>query len=130
MKKNAKILIILAALLAVIIAAALILPNVFSADTQDGQKTITFTVVYDGNEDAHRIVTDAEYLGEAVFAEGLVTEDEYAAGFYTVIDGITADYNADGAWWCITEDGEMAMVGMNEMPIEDGDKFEATYMVG
>ncbi len=130
MKKNTKLLISLAAVLVVLIAAATALPSLLSADTEDGTKTVTFTVVYDGKETDYTLKTDAEYLGDAVYEKGLVTKQEYAAGFYTVIDGITADFAADGAWWCITEDGAMTSVGMNEQPIEDGDKFEATYTVG
>lgn len=131
MKKQTKLIIYLAAVLVVLIAAVFVLHNVFSADTQDGDKTITFTVVYeDGSDKEWKISTDAEYLADALLEEKLISESEYSGGFYTVIDGVTADYNADQAWWCITEDGVMTSVGMNELAIEDGDSFEATYTKG
>ncbi len=131
MKKQTKLIIICAAVLAVLIAAALILPSMLSDRATEGDKQITFTVVYpDGKDKVYKINTDALYLADAVFEEGLITEAEYKSGYYTVIDGVEAVWSNDQAWWCITKDGVMTTVGMNDLAIEDGDKFEATYKRG
>ena len=130
-KKQILIISICAAVLAVLIAAALILPSMLSDRAVEGNKNITFTVTYeDGSSKDFAIKTDALYLADALFEEGLITEAEYATGFYTVIDGTEAVWANDGAWWCITEDGTMTSAGMNEIAIEDGDHFEATYTKG
>ncbi len=128
MKKQTKIIICLAAVLLVLVAAALVVPKMFTADTQDGQKTFTFTVVYeDGTDKQWEISTDEQYLADALIDEKLIDAAEKQSGMYTVIDGVKADYNVDGAWWCVTEGGEMTSVGMNDLAVEDGDSFEATY---
>ena len=72
------------------------------------------------------IETAKKNLGDALLEKGLVTEDEHKSGFYTYIDGIRADYNKDGAWWCFTKGGESVMVGANELEIANGDTFEIT----
>ena len=94
-----------------------------------GEKNITVTVVFkDKSEKEFKIDTDAKYLGDALLEEKIVTEDEYknGDGIYTYIAGERADYNLDKSWWCLHIDGEMAMVGINEQPIADGDSFEIT----
>lgn len=91
-------------------------------------KEITVTVVYaDKSEKVFDIKTDAEFLGDALFEEKLIKEDEYKSGFYSYIDGVRADYNKDKAWWCVTKGGEMTNKGINDLPIADGDKFEITH---
>ncbi len=131
MKKNTKIAIILAAVLAVLVAVALILSGVFSADTDKGDKTVLFTVTHaDGSQKEFSLNTDAEYLADALLERELITEAEYETGFYLTVDGETTDYSANQSWWCITKDGEMTTAGMNQQPIKDGDSFEATYTIG
>lgn len=98
-------------------------------EVQQGEKDITVSIVYkDGNSKDLEINTDAEYLANALAEEGII---EYADdGFYTTVDGVTADYNADKGWWCVTKDGVMTTEGMNALVIADGDKFEITYTIG
>lgn len=127
MKKQTKIIIALAAVLVVLVAAALVLPAMFTADVQEGEKSFTFTVIYEGKETDFEITTDKDYLADALIDEGLLDTAEKESGMYTVIDGVKADYNVDGAWWCVTKGGEMTTAGMNDLIIEDGDSFEATY---
>lgn len=96
-------------------------------ETADGAKEISVTVVFkDKTQKVYDIDTDAEFLSGALLEEELITKEEAESGFLTVVAGERADYNADGRWWCITKDGEMTPKGINETPIEDGDKFEIT----
>ena len=130
MQKKQKILIgIGAALLVVAAAVAMLLWKGFSADPVEGSKAIVFEVVQkDGSSEEFDLATDAEYLADALVEEGLI---EYAAdGFYTTINGITADWSVDESWWCITKDGVSLEVGMNQQPIADGEHYEATYTLG
>lgn len=130
MQKKQKILIgIGISVLIAAIVGALLLWNGFSAKPQEGRKEIVFEVVAkDGTSQEFEMATDADYLAEALVEKGLI---EYAAdGFYTTINGITADWNTDQGWWAITKDGEMTAVGMNQQPIADGEHYEATYTIG
>ncbi|MBQ7971142.1 MAG: hypothetical protein IJ294_02165 [Clostridia bacterium] len=130
MKKKQLFLIAISAVLLVgLIIGAVFLWKGSSADPEKGSKAIIFEVVQkDGTSKEHEIATDAEYLADALVEEGLV---EYAKdGMYNTIDGITADWSVDESWWCITKDGEMTSVGMNEQVIADGEHYEATYTIG
>ncbi len=104
-----------------------------SSDTNSGTsapaQTISITVkviAADKTEKSLFITTAKKNLGDALLEAGLVTEDEHKSGFYTYIDGVRADYNKDGAWWCFTKGGETVMIGANELEIADGDTFEIT----
>ena len=96
---------------------------------QAGEKDISVTIVYkDGSSKDLEINTDAEYLADALVEEGII---EYADdGFYTTVDGVTADYSVDKGWWCVTKGGVMTTDGLNTLVIADGDKFEITYTIG
>ena len=128
--KNKKLIISLSIVLVAIIAFFAVVIIVNKPATEEGTKEITVTVVSkDKSSKEIEIDTDAEFLGDALYEENIVNEDEYKTGFYTVINGEKAAYNVDKSWWCVTKDGEMTSVGMNEQPILDGDKFEITYTI-
>lgn len=63
--------------------------------------------------------------------EGLITKEEHKKcnGMYTVVDGVKADYSVDKSWWCVSIDGKSAQVGMDDLAIADGDKYEITYTI-
>ena len=128
--KNKKLIVALSVVAAVLIAAFASIMIIAKPKTNEGSKNIEVTVVYkDETSKEFKISTDAEYLGDALFEEKIVNEAEYATGFYTEINGVKADYNLDQSWWCVTKDGEMTSVGMNEQVISDGDEFEITYTI-
>lgn len=129
--KNKKLVVALAVVLVCIATLFGVLWKFAKPKTVEGSKQITVAVISsDETENKYTIKTDAEYLGDALYEEKLITEEEYETGYYTVVDGVKADYNVDQSWWCVTKDGEMTTVGMNEQPIADGDKFEITYTIG
>lgn len=99
-----------------------------SGSTPTVVKSITVSVTLDGGEvKEYSISTEADTLGDALFAEGLVTEKEHKAGFYTEICGVKTDFQADGSWWCIMQDGEMTSVGMNDLALSNGDRYEIVF---
>ena len=127
MKKKG-LIITLSAVTVVIIAVFGTLLALGKLDFKQGDKDITVTVVYeDKHQNKVEISTDAQNLGDALYQAKLVTKEEHATGFYTVIDGVRADYAKDGAWWCVTKDGKMTDKGANDLPITDGDSFEITH---
>ena len=129
MSKKTKNAVIAAVALVLVIAVAVGAYFLTRPETEIGEKSITFTIV--DNEKVEKdflIKTNEEYLAKALEAEGLITYD--TAGLYTTINGVTADYNADGAWWAIYIGDEMASVGLNEIPVTDGGEYGAVYTIG
>ena len=128
MSKTKKITVIAVAalLVAIILAAGVWFLN--RPQTSEGEKNITFTIVYnDKTEEVIKIDTDEEYLANALADEGIITYDE--SGYYTTIKGVTADYNVDTSWWAIYEGETMASVGLNELPVVDGGEYAAVYTI-
>lgn len=72
----------------------------------------------------------AEYLGDALVAEGLVKGTTGDYGLYIdTVDNETADKSKE-EWWCITKGGQAVMTGISTTPFADGDTFELTLTVG
>ena len=95
------------------------------SSVQSVEVSITVDIVKDGETKTLNIKTDEKYLANALADEGVIEYRE--DGFYTTVNGITADYNKDGAWWCVTKSGEMTTKGMNDLELKNGDKYEITY---
>ena len=103
---------------------------VSGAESSEVAAEATFTVVdADGNSTEIALsITEGEKLSDALAAAGVISEEEAAAGFVTTVNGITADYNADGAWWCLTDAaGEMTTVGVADIELHNGDSYAFTY---
>ena len=132
MKKNNTIVVIGAAVLAVLL---IVLGSVWAASrpaTSAGSKTITVEVVHgDGSAKTFTCRTDEEYLADVLLAEGLAsgTESEEFGLYMETVDGETADYNADGAYWAVYQGGEYATLGVSSLPVADGDSFSLVYTV-
>ena len=99
-------------------------------ESSEAAAEATFTVVdADGNSTEIALsITEGEKLSDALAAADVISEEEAAAGFVTTVNGITADYNADGAWWCLTDAaGEMTTVGVADIELHNGDSYAFTY---
>ena len=99
-------------------------------ESSEAAAEATFTVVdADGNStDIALSITEGEKLSDALAAAGVISEEEAAAGFVTTVNGVTADYDADGAWWCLTDAaGEMTTVGVADIELHNGDSYAFTY---
>ena len=105
----------------------------FRARPETGNKNITIEVVNKEQETTtYEVNTNAEYLRQAMEeADGLTfsgTESEFGLTVITV-NGETADYNTDGAYWAFYVNGEYCNYGIDTQPIADGDAFSITYIV-
>ncbi len=132
-KSNKKQILIIAAVLAVLIAAFAIIYAVFGPKAVAGAKEVTISVIDDkGAQTDYDVHTDAEYLAE-VFDEidGLTVEG--TAGDYglyiNTVNGVTADYEKDGAYWSIYVNDEYGQYGADTQPVADGDSFKLAYEV-
>lgn len=128
--KDKKKIIIGAVLLA---AAVIVFAGVyflFGEKPVAGTKNIIIDVVDDRQEKAtYKIRTDAEYLRQAMEEAGLSfsgAESEYGMMVDTV-NGLTADYNVDGAYWSFYVNGEYCNYGIDSQPVLDGDHFSIEY---
>lgn len=100
------------------------------SEAQTGAVKATFTVTYaDGSADTLELETaEGTTLAQALADAGVISQEEADAGFVTVVNGVTADWNADQAWWCLTDAaGEMTTVGVGDIVLQDGDSYAFTY---
>lgn len=101
----------------------------------EGSKEITIEVVNKAGESTvYGLKTDAEYLEQAMEeakAKGLTfegTETEYGLTI-SAINGETADFNVDNAYWSFYVNDDYCNYGVSEQPVKDGDAFRIVYTV-
>ena len=123
---------ILAAAAFALLAAAMVFVYVhFSAKPVSGSKAITISVVGSAaKETVYSLRTDAQFLlGAMEETEGLSfsgSEGPYGM-MITEVNGETADYNINGAYWGFSVNGEYCNYGVSEQPVHDGDAFVIAY---
>ena len=132
-KKSSKKTVIGVLILAALIVVLGIVYAVFREKPTEGTKNITIEVVNKEQEtSSYEVQTSAEYLrGAMEEAEGLTfsgTDSEFGLTVDTV-NGETADYNTDGAYWAFYVNGEYCNYGVDSQPIADGDVFTIAYTV-
>ena len=114
-------------------ASSVVSSEVASSAAAETQATVEFTVTTaDGSVSSVLLnVTDGEKLSTALAKAGIISQEEADAGFVTTVNGETADYNKDQAWWCLTDAaGEMTTVGVADIELHDGDSYAFTYTKG
>ena len=97
-----------------------------------GDTTFRFEMV-DPDEALHLwdVSTDEETVGAALLAVGLIAGDESEWGLMvTVVNGIEANFEADGAFWGFFIDGDFAMQGVDATYIEEGVVYALIYTQG
>lgn len=101
------------------------------SDTEKEEISITVEVVdSEGKSTEFKLDTACDNLGAALLEAELVEGEQGAYGlFITTVNGMTADYDADGAYWALSRDGEYLMTGADSTPIADGEHYEITYTV-
>lgn len=91
----------------------------------EGGTVFEFLVVdKEGAEAKFEIHTDKEMVGEALLDLGLIAGEEGDYGlFVKTVNGITADYDADGVYWAFYINGEYAQTGVGDTPIAEGEAY-------
>lgn len=117
-------------LFAAVLAFAL-LYHVFAPQPTAGTKSITISVVDDQNQTTtYDVHTDAQFLRQAMQdAKGLTfsgTDSEFGL-MLIAVNGLTADWNKNQAWWSIYVNNELASYGIDKQPVTDGDVFCLQY---
>ena len=92
-----------------------------------GEGATTFTLVIkqlDGSSISATINTDAETVGEALEALGVLKGEEGPYGIYIKeVNGVSAVYEEDGTYWGFYIDGEYAMTGADVTPVTAGAEY-------
>lgn len=132
MKKNKKIGIAAIVLAAVIAILAIVYVN-FGPSPVAGAKALVIEVVDDqGAVTSYEVHTDAEFLRGAMEETKDLsfsgTESEFGLMVETV-NGLTADYNANGAYWAFYVNGEYCNYGIDSQPVADGETYTIAYTV-
>ena len=102
----------------------------YTEDTElgEGAKTLSVEVTAEDKTITFTIHTDAENLRGALEENGLVSGDESEYGLYVkVVNGMTADFDVDQAYWAFYKDGEMMNTGVDGATIADGEHYELVY---
>ncbi|MBP3686402.1 MAG: DUF4430 domain-containing protein [Clostridia bacterium] len=90
-----------------------------------GDKSFSFTVVDgEGNETLYTIKTDKTTVGDALLELGLIEGDESEYWLYVKkVDGISADFEANGTYWAFYVGGEYALSSVDTTEITDGASY-------
>lgn len=96
-----------------------------SGQLGEGDTKFTLTVVdREGSETRFEIHTDKKTVGEALVEIGLIAGEEGEYGlFVKTVNGITVDYDKDGAYWAFYVNDEYAMAGIDSTVITEGDSY-------
>lgn len=99
-----------------------------------GAKEYTLEVVNDAGETTtYTGHTDQEFLRPALEelqeAEDFTIEGEESEYglFVKTVNGVTADFAADGAYWALYVNGEYGNYGVDSQPVTDGDTYALRY---
>ena len=127
--KNKKTLIAVVALVVVIalMAAAYVLTR---PQAVEGGKNVTVVIVHkDGTTKELNYDTEWEYLSELLLEKELVTGYESQEYGFTIesVDGVTADWAKDSAYWALYEGEEYATTSAAGILLTDGGVYKLIY---
>lgn len=86
----------------------------------EGKTSFSFEVTdQDGTTTKFLIKTDKTVVGEALLEVGLIAGENGPYGLMVdTVNGITADYSKDKAYWAFYENGEYATKGVDQTTID------------
>ena len=130
-QKQNKTILWIAAALVIAIAVFALCYLFFAPQAADGAKTITIAVTdHQNTTTVYETTTDAQYLRQAMEdTKDLTfqgTEGQYGLMLDT-INGLTAHWEKDQAWWSIYVNDALANYGIDSQPIADGDVIQFQY---
>ena len=127
--KNKKLIFAVIALVAVIVLMAGLYATT-RPEAVKGSKQVTIQIVHkDGSEKNLEFGTDHEYLADLLLEKELVTGYESEEYGFTIesVDGVTADWNVDGAYWALYEGDEHATTSAAGIVLTDGGVYKLIY---
>ena len=131
MSKKKKITLI-SVFVAVVAVAAIVALVLNQKSTTAGMKNFKVQIVSerDGYDQTTDCKSDAEFLGEFLRTfEGCEYQESDYGIYVTGVDGMKEDLD-NLYWWCISVNGEAAVTGADEIPLQDGDTYNFTLKQG
>ena len=104
---------------------ASLVPVADGAVVGEGSKTFQMEVTdADGKVVKFTVKSDADTVGAALLALGIIAGDDSQYGLYVKsVNGITADYDKDQTWWGFYIDGVSASAGVDSTDIVNGSTY-------
>ena len=102
----------------------------YQNDTTVGEGDTTFDItIRAGDKSIVLTVNTGEtILGVALLAENIISGDMGDYGLYIKkVNGISADYDIDKAYWAFYIDGDYALTGVDATTITEGAIYELVY---
>lgn len=127
--KNKKIIFAVVALVLVVAAMAGIYLST-RPEAEVGTKNVTVVIVHkDGTQKELPFTTDHENLAALLLEKELVTGYESEEYGFTIesVDGVTADWAVDGAYWALYEGEEYATTSAAGILLTDGGVYKLIY---
>ena len=127
--KNKK-MILAVVVLALVVAAMAGVYLSTRPEAVEGSKQVTILIVHkDGTEKNLEYNTDLEYLADLLKEKELVTGYESEEYGFTIesVDGVTADWAVDGAYWALYEGEEYATTSAAGIILTDGGLYKLVY---
>ena len=127
--KNKKIIFAVVALVLVVAAMAGIYLST-RPEAEAGTKNVTVVIVHkDGTQKELNFTTDHENLAALLLEKELVTGYESEEYGFTIesVDGVTADWAVDGAYWALYEGEEYATTSAAGILLTDGGVYKLIY---
>ena len=127
--KNKKMILILVAF----VAAIAVMAAVFALtrpEAVEGSKNVTIVIVHkDGTTKNLEYKTDLEFLDELLLEKELATGYESEEYGFTIesVDGVTADWAVDSAYWALYEGEEYATTSAAGIALVDGGVYKLVY---
>lgn len=99
-----------------------------ASQTEETKMQITVTVVHsDGTEKVFTCHTIATTLDRVLLDEGIIPEGNIVDGMFTTVDGETASWTADQAYWAFYMGDDYASVGICDATVTDGASYKLVY---
>lgn len=74
------------------------------------------------------VKSDKDNLADILTENNLVEGETSAYGLYIKkVNGVSADYDTDGAYWGVCKDGTPTPTGVSSITVADGEHYELVY---
>lgn len=102
----------------------------YTEDTEIGEGNTTVNVEVKVNDESvtFTVHTNKTTLGDALLEHNIIAGEDGDYGLYVKeVNGISADYDTDKAYWAFYKDGEYMNTGVDSTTISDGEHYELVY---
>ena len=127
--KNKKMIVAVVALVLVVAAMVGVYLST-RTEAEVGTKNVTVVIVHkDGTQKELKYTTDQENLAALLLEKELVTGYESQEYGFTIesVDGVTADWAKDSAYWALYEGEEYATTSAAGILLTDGGVYKLIY---